>query len=73
LDDAATRASAISALQSPSADLFYSQSILPSAHDLLADYPALAAAFASHARLLPEALTPRAAQLRKSLDLPEWK
>ena len=73
LEDPGTRESAIGALLAPEADLFYTQSILPDARALMAEYPALAAAFAEHARDLPEAFTPRAAQRRVPLDLPVWE
>ena len=72
-DDPATRESAIDALLSSEADLFYTESILPSARSLLSEYPALAEAFAEHARDLPEAYVPRASQRREDLDLPDWE
>ncbi|WP_299196722.1 hypothetical protein [uncultured Erythrobacter sp.] len=73
LRDPATRDGAVAGLLGPEADLFYTQSMLPQPRDLMADYPELAEEFARHARDLPEALIPRAAQLRADLDLPEWE
>lgn len=72
LADPVMRDSAIAALERPEADLFYTQSMLPSPRALMAEYPELAAAFAQHARDLPDAFVPRASRLRAKLDLPEW-
>jgi tetratricopeptide (TPR) repeat protein len=73
LADPATRPSAIAALERAEADLFYTQSTLPPPRALMEEYPELAAAFAQHARDLPEAFIPRASRLRARLDLPEWE
>ena len=68
----ATRGSALLAFQDPDLDLFYTQSVLPTAIDLLADHPELAAELAKHVRPMPEAYRPIASIKRKKLDLPSW-
>ncbi len=67
------RSTAIGTLEAPQADLFYTQSILPNGRDLLAEYPELKALWAEHARDLPAQFVPRAATLRVTLNLPDWK
>lgn len=73
LRDDVLRSGAIEALQQTEADLFYSQSMLPSARALLAEYPELAALYYEHARDLPDIFIPRAALRREQLALPDWE
>ena len=72
LADAAKRDGALYAFEVDELDLFYTQSILPNARDLLADHPSLAAELAKHMRPIPEDFIPAASIKRIKLDLPEW-
>ena len=73
LADPAKRDGALSAFEVDELDLFYTQSVLPNARDLLADHPELAEELAKHMRAMPEAYIPAASLKRAKLDLPEWK
>lgn len=70
LRDDRLRLSALSALQPPQLELFYTASILPNAPDLLADFPELAAELARHVRPMPERFVPQAALRRIRVPLP---
>ncbi|WP_298463874.1 hypothetical protein [uncultured Erythrobacter sp.] len=66
------RVTAIDAFEVGDLDLFYTQSLLPDASDLLATSPELAAELAKYMRPMPEDLIPAASLKRVKLDLPSW-
>ncbi len=68
-----TRDRAIAAFEVDELDLFYTQSILPDARDLLADFPDLAQQLATYVRPMPEEYVPTASLKRVTLDLPSWE
>lgn len=67
LEGEATRGRVTDDLQPMEFDLFYTMSILPATHDLLAEYPELQAAFEVYARQIPERFTPVAALRRAEI------
>ncbi len=72
LADPVKRDNAIDAFEVGDLDLFYTQSILPDASDLLASSPELAAELAKYVRPMPEEFIPAASLKRVKLDLPSW-
>ena len=72
LADPAKRDNAIGAFEVDDLDLFYTQSILPDAGDLLAKSPELAAELAKYVRPMPEDYIPAASLKRVRLDIPNW-
>lgn len=68
-----TRDRAIAAFEVDELDLFYTQSILPNARDLLEDFPELAEQLAKYVRPMPEEYIPTASVKRVTLDLPSWE
>ncbi|MBD3730878.1 MAG: hypothetical protein IE933_14355 [Sphingomonadales bacterium] len=67
IDDEATRATVLDALQPSDFELFYTASILPKARDLLPAHPQLQAAFDRYARVIPAEFIPNASLRRAQI------
>ncbi|MBV7259153.1 hypothetical protein [Erythrobacter crassostreae] len=71
--DPTQKDTALGAFQVDELDLFYTQSMLPDASDLLPEFPELRAELTKHRRDMPESYIPQAALKRAVLELPEWE